>query len=81
MLGYVDGIISDDNDIFLFGGRKVFRHAFKQELYMELYDMKDIESEVGLARDDLISIALMLGSDYTEGSAKWNWGLASSENF
>ena len=31
--------------------------------------MSDIEAELGLTRDSLIRLALLLGSDYTEGVA------------
>lgn len=31
--------------------------------------MQDVESELGMSRDKLIQLALLLGSDYTEGVA------------
>ena len=31
--------------------------------------MQDVESELGMTRDKLIQLALLLGSDYTEGVA------------
>lgn len=60
--------MSDDSDIFLFGGRTVFKNAFKKDQYLELYEMKDIETELGFTRTELISLALLLGSDYTDGT-------------
>jgi hypothetical protein len=37
--------------------------------YVEEYFMSDVERELGLTRDRLAELALLLGSDYTEVSA------------
>ncbi len=29
--GLVDGVVTDDNDVFLFGGRHVYRHIFENK--------------------------------------------------
>ncbi|GAV72578.1 XPG_N domain-containing protein/XPG_I domain-containing protein [Cephalotus follicularis] len=63
----VDGIVTDDSDVFLFGGRSVYKNIFDDRKYVETYFMKDIEKELGLTRDQLMRMALLLGSDYTEG--------------
>ncbi|XP_042502113.1 DNA repair protein UVH3 isoform X2 [Macadamia integrifolia] len=63
----VDGVVTDDSDVLLFGARNVFKNIFDDRKYVETYFMKDIESELGLSRDKLIRMALLLGSDYTEG--------------
>ncbi|KAK9108079.1 hypothetical protein Syun_024090 [Stephania yunnanensis] len=63
----VDGVVTDDSDVFLFGARNVFKNIFDDRKYVETYFMKDIESELGLTREKLIRMALLLGSDYTEG--------------
>lgn len=34
---------------------------------MEVYQAADVARELGLSRDDLVRLALLLGSDYTEG--------------
>lgn len=36
---------------------------------MEEYRTQDVASELGMSRDKLIQLALLLGSDYTEGVA------------
>lgn len=66
-IGLVDGVVTDDCDVFLFGGRNVFKNIFDDRKYVETYYMKDVESELGLDQDKLIHMALLLGSDYTEG--------------
>eukprot|EP00501_MAST-03F_sp_TOSAG23-6_P000025 GSMAST32.ASY1.ANO1.26.1 assembled CDS len=67
MKGLVYGTITDDSDIFLFGGKRVFRNIFADNKFVEEYKMSDIEKGLGLSRKDLIHIALLLGSDYTDG--------------
>ncbi|KAH7300955.1 hypothetical protein KP509_23G005600 [Ceratopteris richardii] len=66
-IGLVDGVITDDCDVFLFGGRNVFKNIFDDRKYVETYYMKDVENELGLDQEKLIHMALLLGSDYTEG--------------
>lgn len=66
-LGLVDGVVTDDSDIFLFGGTRVYKNMFSSNKYVECYVGNDLERELSLSRDQLIAIAHLLGSDYTEG--------------
>lgn len=66
-LGLVDGIVTDDSDIFLFGGTRVYKNMFNSNKFVECYLASDLEKELSLSREQLISIAHLLGSDYTEG--------------
>lgn len=66
-LGLVDGIVTDDSDCFLFGGLRIYKNMFNQKQYVECYISEDIKHTIGLDRDKLIELALLLGSDYTEG--------------
>lgn len=66
-LGLVDGIVTDDSDIFLFGGTRVYKNMFNQAKFVECYLSTDLEKEYSLDRHKLIRIAHLLGSDYTEG--------------
>ncbi|MCJ1276400.1 DNA repair protein rad2 [Puttea exsequens] len=66
-LGLVDGIVTDDSDIFLFGGTRVYKNMFNQAKFVECYLSGDLEKEYSLDRRRLIRIAHLLGSDYTEG--------------
>ena len=45
------------------------RNIFENRKYAEEYVMDHIESELGVDRTKLIHLALLLGSDYTEGVA------------
>ncbi|KAK6508553.1 DNA repair protein rad2 [Arthrobotrys conoides] len=66
-LGLVDGIVTDDSDIFLFGGTRVYKNMFNQAKYVECYLASDLENEYSLDRKKMIRLAHLLGSDYTEG--------------
>lgn len=66
-LKLVEGVITDDSDVFLFGASTVHRHFFEAKKYAESYRMKEITNKLGMDRRKLIHFALLLGSDYTEG--------------
>lgn len=66
-LGLVDGVITDDSDVFLFGGLRVFKNMFNQSKTVECFLLSDLERELGLERGTLIRLAYLLGSDYTDG--------------
>ena len=50
-------------------GSNECRNIFEGKKYVEEYRVQDVESELGMTRDKLIQLALLLGSDYTEGVA------------
>ena len=66
-LDLVDGVITDDNDVFLFGGTQCFKNLFNDAKYVECFIAHDLDRELSLNRDRLISLAYLLGSDYTIG--------------
>ncbi|RCI12307.1 hypothetical protein L249_1314 [Ophiocordyceps polyrhachis-furcata BCC 54312] len=66
-LKIVDGIVTDDSDTFLFGGTRVYKNMFNSNKFVECYLGVDLEKEMSLSREQLISLAQLLGSDYTEG--------------
>ncbi|EXJ95937.1 DNA excision repair protein ERCC-5 [Capronia coronata CBS 617.96] len=66
-LGLVDGIVTDDSDIFLFGGTRIYKNMFNAAKFVECYLASELEKEFLLDRRRLISFAHLLGSDYTEG--------------
>ena len=66
-LGLVDGIITDDSDVFLFGGMRILRNMFNQSKTVECFLLSDLERELSLDREKLVRLAYLLGSDYTEG--------------
>ncbi|AAS53504.1 AFR133Cp [Eremothecium gossypii ATCC 10895] len=66
-LKLIDGIITDDSDVFLFGGSKVFKNMFQEKNYVEYYNTETISAELGLDRLKFIALAQLMGSDYTNG--------------
>ncbi|KAJ7227291.1 hypothetical protein GGX14DRAFT_418925 [Mycena pura] len=66
-LGLVNGVITDDSDVFLFGSPRVYKNMFNQSKTVECFLLSDLSRELGLDRDTLIRLAYLLGSDYVEG--------------
>ncbi|KAI9273075.1 hypothetical protein BDA99DRAFT_499957 [Phascolomyces articulosus] len=68
-LSLVEGVVTDDSDVFLFGGTRIYKNMFNQQKYVECYVMQDLEREMRLDRSKLVQLAFLLGSDYTDGIA------------
>ena len=66
-LGLVEGIITDDSDVFLFGGTRILKNLFNQSQTVEVFLASDLTRELELEREKLIRLAYLLGSDYVEG--------------
>lgn len=64
---HTHGTITDDSDVWLFGGRHVYKNFFSQDKYVEHYQHSDLQSQLSLDRTKMINLAYLLGSDYTEG--------------
>ncbi|CAF3780367.1 unnamed protein product [Rotaria sordida] len=62
-----DGVITDDSDVWLFGASHVYRHFFRQDQLVEYYDSTIISNQLGLDRETMIAIGMIVGSDYTKG--------------
>jgi hypothetical protein len=66
-LGLVDGIVTEDSDVFVFGGQVVYKNIFEDKMYAEAYLASDAKREMGLGRNAMVALAMLLGSDYTDG--------------
>ncbi|XP_076638193.1 rad2 superfamily protein mus201 [Colletes latitarsis] len=62
-----DGTITDDSDIWLFGGQCVYKNFFNNNKKVLEYCSSDIEHHFKLTRNEMIRLALLVGSDYTTG--------------
>lgn len=66
-LGLVDGVVTEDSDAFVFGGKKVYKNIFDDQKYVEAYAASDAERDLGLGHNHMIALAMLLGGDYTDG--------------
>lgn len=64
--GYVDGCITNDGDVFLYGAYTVYRNFTMnvKDPHADCYTMASIKARLGLDRDALVAIAILLGCDY-----------------
>uniref|UniRef100_A0A670ZFX8 XPG-I domain-containing protein n=1 Tax=Pseudonaja textilis TaxID=8673 RepID=A0A670ZFX8_PSETE len=64
--GYVDGCITNDGDIFLYGAQTVYRNFTMnvKDPHVDCYLISDIEEKLGCSRESLIGLAILLGCDY-----------------
>lgn len=67
LLNLVDGVITDDSDVFLFGAKLCYKNMFNDSKYVECYLSHELDRELALDRDRLVTLAFLLGSDYTLG--------------
>ena len=44
-----DGTITDDSDVWLFGGRTVYKNFFNHNRHVEVYDSSKIKTQLGSA--------------------------------
>ncbi|XP_072033149.1 DNA excision repair protein ERCC-5-like [Amphiura filiformis] len=65
--GQSNGTITDDSDVWLFGGRYVYKNFFTKGKDVEFYRSNHLEKQLVLTREKLIQLAYLLGSDYTDG--------------
>ncbi len=77
-LGLVDGIITDDSDVFLFGGLRVFKNMFNQSKTVECFLLADLARELGLDRDKLVRLRIC--SEATTSRVCLGWVLWSQWN-
>lgn len=66
-ISLTDGTISDDSDIWLFGGQTVYKNFFVQKKIVTEFRQENIDQMFHLSRNKLIQLAMLVGSDYTVG--------------
>ena len=50
MTSQTQGTITEDSDIWLFGGKRVYRHFFNHNKHVECFDKRDIETQLSKYR-------------------------------
>lgn len=66
----MDGVLTSDSDVLLYGARTVYRNLDTQnkfEYAVDLYEMSVIEEQLGMTRDTLVAMAMLVGCDYGKG--------------
>ncbi|XP_075057498.1 flap endonuclease GEN homolog 1 [Mixophyes fleayi] len=65
-MGYVDGCITNDGDVFLYGAQTVYRNFTMnvKDPHVDRYEMSTIKDKLGLERESLVGLAILLGCDY-----------------
>lgn len=66
-LGFTQGTITEDGDIWLFGGKTVYRTLSNPSRKVHRYTASNIESKLGLTRQRMIWLAMLCGCSYTDG--------------
>ncbi|XP_075856680.1 flap endonuclease GEN homolog 1 [Microcebus murinus] len=64
--GHVDGCLTNDGDAFLYGAQTVYRNFTMntRDPHVDCYTMSSIKSKLGLDRETLVGLAILLGCDY-----------------
>ncbi|NXV46454.1 GEN endonuclease, partial [Uria aalge] len=64
--GHVDGCITNDGDVFLYGAQTVYRNFAMnaKDPVLDCYTMSSIKEKLGCDRESLIGLAVLLGCDY-----------------
>lgn len=66
-INLTDGTITDDSDIWLFGGQTVYKNFFDQNKLVMEFKVDNIQKLFHLERNGLIQLSMLVGSDYTPG--------------
>ncbi|NXQ81514.1 GEN endonuclease, partial [Nyctibius grandis] len=64
--GHVDGCITNDGDVFLYGAQTVYRNFAMnaKDPLLDCYTMSSVKEKLGCDRESLIGLAVLLGCDY-----------------
>ncbi|XP_034018563.1 flap endonuclease GEN homolog 1 [Thalassophryne amazonica] len=64
--GLVDGCITSDGDVFLYGAQTVYRNfnMNTKDPQVDCYRTSKVQTELHLCRDNLVGLAILLGCDY-----------------
>ncbi|XP_061610769.1 flap endonuclease GEN homolog 1-like isoform X1 [Phyllopteryx taeniolatus] len=62
----VDGCITNDGDVFLYGARTVYRNfnMNSKDPQVDCYKTSRVQTELRLSRENLVGLAILLGCDY-----------------
>lgn len=67
-INLTDGTITDDSDIWLFGGQTVYKNFFDQNKLVMEFQKSNIKKLFHIDRNEMIQLSILVGSDYTQGT-------------
>lgn len=79
--GLTQGTLTEDSDIFLFGGRTVYTDFLNSKRELRMHLASDFESTHHLDHQSLACLALLCGCDYTKGVIGFEEALELLEQF
>ncbi|XP_075719988.1 flap endonuclease GEN homolog 1 [Rhinoderma darwinii] len=64
--GHVDGCVTNDGDVFLYGAQTVYRNFTMnvKDPHVDCYEVSAIKDRLGLDRESMVGLAILLGCDY-----------------
>ncbi|MGB3457193.1 MAG: hypothetical protein WBA35_12605 [Litorimonas sp.] len=65
ILGLCDGVISDDNDMLVYGAKRIIKISFKSGTCIEI-ERDCILEALDLSYVEFVDLCMLLGSDYTQ---------------
>ena len=73
----MDAVVSDDSDCFCYGAKTVLRNfsTDPKNFSVTRCTARRLREELGLSRQRLVVMALLLGSDYNPGELQHNFTL------
>lgn len=76
-----DGTITDDSDIWLFGGKTVYKNFFDQNKLVMEFQSNNIKNLFHIDRREMIQLSILVGSDYTQGKISFWKNISDSVFF
>jgi len=62
--GEIDGCISEDNDMLVYGCEKLYRFYKLNSNYIVEYDLPSILSDLDITREQFVDLCILCGNDY-----------------
>lgn len=70
---HTHGTITDDSDVWLFGGRHVYKNFFSQNKYVEHYQYSDLQNQLGQCSPGGSTNLFLPSVDYSHVKLNVTW--------
>ncbi|HIP17489.1 MAG TPA: flap endonuclease-1 [Methanothermococcus okinawensis] len=64
------GVVSQDYDALLYGSTRIIRNITSSNKPLELIELEEVLNHLEITLDDLIDVAILIGTDYNMGGIK-----------